>query len=150
MTTSRNFGESNYQLPSTVMRTAATPQNSTDSLTFFWESNDPNSEYYVYFHFLDVGEYKANETREMNIYENGDIWYGPFEPYYFSTYTLVSRRPSTGKRIEFSIKRTANSTLQPILNAVEIYQAIIKFPQLLTNQQDGTQFSSSALVLCTL
>ncbi|KAL5755842.1 hypothetical protein ACOSQ2_020588 [Xanthoceras sorbifolium] len=134
---SPNFDQDEYQLPSAVMRTAAIPAYSTnDSLAFYWEPNNPQSKYYVYLHFNDVREVNFNLTREMNIYENGDLWYGPFAPYYFSSRTLFSRIPSSGEKIEFYIKKTENSTLPPILNAFEIYMAINEFPQLLTNQQD--------------
>ncbi|KAH9665571.1 protein kinase domain-containing protein [Citrus sinensis] len=131
------FFENDWQLPLTIMRTAVRPANaSINSLSFYWKTSTPESQYYIFLHFAEVEGRQENQTREMSIYSNGKLWYGPFVPYTFFTTTLVSIYPSKGsERIDFSINKTENSTLPPILNAEEIYLAK-EFPSSLTSQQD--------------
>ncbi|KAL5757669.1 hypothetical protein ACOSP7_020280 [Xanthoceras sorbifolium] len=129
------FGDK-YKLPSTVMGTAIMASNGSDFLNINWETSDPESKFYFYFHFAEVAEKQENDTREMTIYEGGDLWYGPFEPFYYSTTTVFSKSPASGKKIEFVIQKTENSTLPPILNAIEVYMEINESPQSLTYQQD--------------
>ncbi|KAH9665573.1 protein kinase domain-containing protein [Citrus sinensis] len=136
------FFENDWQLPLTIMRTAVRPANaSINSLSFYWKTSTPESQYYIFLHFAEVEGRQENQTREMSIYSNGKLWYGPFVPYTFFTTTLVSIYPSKGsERIDFSINKTENSTLPPILNAEEIYLAK-EFPSSLTSQQDGLNCS---------
>ncbi|KAA8541722.1 hypothetical protein F0562_022874 [Nyssa sinensis] len=60
-----------FQPPSIVMSTALTPIAGRDPLSFTWESNNSTDQYYIYMHFAEL---QANQTREFNIYLNGELW----------------------------------------------------------------------------
>ncbi|XP_059458239.1 LRR receptor-like serine/threonine-protein kinase IOS1, partial [Corylus avellana] len=111
----------NYQLPSIVMSTAATPVDNNTPLNFKWDS-DYSTEYYVYMHFAEVEMLQPNQSRSFNITLNGKYWDGPIAPHYLSSSTVSSTSPISGEaKYEFSFIKTQNSTLPPILNAIEIY-----------------------------
>ncbi|KAG6665183.1 hypothetical protein CIPAW_02G143400 [Carya illinoinensis] len=131
-----NAGQNTYEPPSVVMSTAATTKDANTSLDFYWDvpPND-NSGYYIYMHFAEVEELKANQYRAFNVNLNGNFWYGPVVPYYLYDFTVYSQSALTGGRYNFSLTRTENSTLPPIINAVEIYE-VIQLLQTETDQED--------------
>ncbi|KAK4590870.1 hypothetical protein RGQ29_021170 [Quercus rubra] len=105
-----------YQPPSIVMSTASTPINVSAPLELNWNSqNATSSQYYVYMHFAEVVNLKANQSRSFNVTVNGKFFYGPIVPQYLYTSRV--------------------STLPPILNALEIY-SIRDLSKPGTNQQD--------------
>ncbi|XP_022714524.1 LRR receptor-like serine/threonine-protein kinase IOS1 [Durio zibethinus] len=115
-------GSNLYQPPSLAMRTACIPVNSSQSLVFSIDpSSVPNAEFYLYMHFAEVQQLQANESRKFNISYNGQFWFGPVIPFYLASTTVFTRSALTGGDYQFSIYRTADSTLPPILNAIEIY-----------------------------
>lgn len=86
------------------MQTAVTPANGSDLLLYGWEPSDPKFQYYTYFYFADVEENQANQTRNLDIYVNGRLWYGPFIAdylYAFVTYSIIS---ISEDKYEFSFK----------------------------------------------
>uniref|UniRef100_A0A2N9G8P4 Protein kinase domain-containing protein n=1 Tax=Fagus sylvatica TaxID=28930 RepID=A0A2N9G8P4_FAGSY len=124
-----------YWVPSVVMSTAATPINESGPLEFYLPP-EANSKYYVYMHFAELVELKANQSRSFNITLNGELWYdGTVVPSYLFTNTLFSPSALTGGNYVFSIFKTENSTLPPIINAIEIY-TVKHFPQSETDKQD--------------
>ncbi|KAM2268608.1 hypothetical protein ACFX1S_046710 [Malus domestica] len=75
-----------YQPPSVVMGTAATPNSSNDSLNIFWE---PYSRvHHVYLPFAEVEKLQPNQSRQLNITTNGELCYGTLAPDYLSTTTI--------------------------------------------------------------
>ncbi|KAH9665558.1 LRR receptor-like serine/threonine-protein kinase IOS1 [Citrus sinensis] len=135
-------GTINFNLPSTVMQTAAIPANGVTSLEFHWVPVNRTFKYYVYMHFSEVGSDLAkNQTREMYIYFNGEKWHGPLSPSHLETVTVYTTSAMTNySRYDIEIRATDKSSLPPILNALEVYQ-VKEFPQLLTHQQDGLNCS---------
>ncbi|KAH9665575.1 protein kinase domain-containing protein [Citrus sinensis] len=70
------FFENDWQLPLTIMRTAVRPANaSINSLSFYWKTSTPESQYYIFLHFAEVEGRQENQTREMSIYSNGKLCY---------------------------------------------------------------------------
>uniref|UniRef100_A0A2N9FN08 Protein kinase domain-containing protein n=1 Tax=Fagus sylvatica TaxID=28930 RepID=A0A2N9FN08_FAGSY len=61
-----------YWVPSVVMSTAATPINESGPLEFYLPP-EANSKYYVYMHFAELVELKANQSRSFNITLNGEL-----------------------------------------------------------------------------
>ena len=123
------------------MSTAATPISESAPMEFYVPPTDTNSEFYVYMHFAEVVRLRAIESRSFNITINGELWYGPLSPRYLLTDTVYSTAPLTGGKYVFSILKTGNSTLPPIINAIEIY-TVKDLPRSETDQQDG-------MLLCT-
>ncbi|KAG6727765.1 hypothetical protein I3842_02G140900 [Carya illinoinensis] len=128
--------QSAYQPASVVMSTAATPINESAPMEFYWEADDPNTQFYIFMHFAEVVKLEPNQSRSFNITLNGKYWYGPLVPVYLSTITLYSPSAMTGGKYVFSIFKAENSTLPPIVNAIEIY-SVKDFLQPETDQADG-------------
>ncbi|ONI14981.1 hypothetical protein PRUPE_3G019400 [Prunus persica] len=124
-----------YQPPPIVMRTAATPRRANASLDFFWLPADDKASYYVYMHFAEVEKLQANQSRLQYITRNGQVIYESFAPDYLYTNTIFSPAALSGGQYNFSIRKAENSTLPPILNAIEIY-TLKEFLELETNQED--------------
>ena len=132
-----------YQPPSIVMSTASTPINVSAPLELNWNSqNATSSQYYVYMHFAQVVNLKANQSRSFNVTVNGKFFYGPIVPQYLYTFTVYSTSIlAIAQNYDLLISKTKSSTLPPILNALEIY-SIRDLSKPGTNQQDG-MFSST-------
>ncbi|KAJ4717974.1 protein kinase family protein [Melia azedarach] len=126
-----------FQPPSSVMQTAVVPVNGSSFLQLSWVPSDPKFQYYAYLFFAEIDNEQGNNlAREMTIIINGIKWYGPFPALYLTTNTIYSTSPMSAEKIEFSINATRNSTLPPLLNALEIFR-VKEILQLLTNQQDA-------------
>ncbi|KAG2722808.1 hypothetical protein I3760_02G143700, partial [Carya illinoinensis] len=125
-----------YQPASVVMSTAATPINESAPMEISWEADDPNTQFYIFMHFSEVVKLEPNQSRSFNITLNGKYLYGPLVPVYLSTLTLYSTSAMTGGKYVFSIFKAENSTLPPIVNAIEIY-FVKDFLQPETDQADG-------------
>ncbi|BBG98666.1 Leucine-rich repeat transmembrane protein kinase protein [Prunus dulcis] len=129
-------GSSNdYQPPPIVMRTAATPRRANASLDFFWLPADDKASYSVYMHFAEVEKLQANQSRLQYITRNGQVFYELFAPDYLYTNSIFSPAALSGGKYNFSIRKAENSTLPPILKAIEIY-TLKEFLELETNQED--------------
>ena len=126
-----------YKLPSAVMRTACTPKNTNDSLDILWEPRDSTLEFYFFIHFTEIEELQPGQFREFDVFSNGQLLYGPISPtYLWSTLTIANVDPVTGGLHNYSLSKTRNSTLPPIINAFELY-TVKEFLQVETDQQDG-------------
>ncbi|GLT72543.1 hypothetical protein SLA2020_444680 [Shorea laevis] len=135
-----------YQPPSVVMSTAVTPVNGSGPIEFSWDSDALTTEYYVYMHFAEIVKLQANQSRSFNITLNGKNWYGPFSPAYLSTTSLYSPSALSGAATyDFSILKTENSTLPPIVNAIEIYS--VKY--LLQSESDQGDVDAMAKIKST-
>ncbi|KAA8536751.1 hypothetical protein F0562_029229 [Nyssa sinensis] len=127
--------------PHIVMSTANTP-NASDSLYFSWVPDNPTDQFYIYLHFTEVQVLKANESRAFLIYLNGELWYSkPVIPSNLTTTTIYGSK--TAPKFEISINKTSNSTLPPIINAIEVYN--VRQLNSPTDEKDGKNLSSSGL-----
>ncbi|GLT69266.1 hypothetical protein SLA2020_414280 [Shorea laevis] len=126
-----------YQPPSVVMSTAATPVNDSGPIEFDWVSDAATAEYYIYMHFAEVVKLETNQSRSLNVTLNQKHWYGPLSPAYLSTTTLFSTSAIRGSgKYVLSIFKTENSTLPPILNAIELYTVKYLLQSAETDQGD--------------
>ena len=128
------------------MSTASTPINVSAPLELSWYTQNVTSEYHIYMHFSEVVKLKANQSRSFNITINGKHWSGPFTPKYLHTITVYT--PSIleiAPKYDILISKIENSTLPPIINAIEIF-SVIDLSQSGTDKQDG-MFSSTQVNL---
>lgn len=133
-----------FQPARAVMNTASTPLNASLDISLVWESVIPSWKFYVYMHFAEVQAIPSNETREFSVIWNDKTnLYDKFSPRFLYTDTLYTQNPVTGPKHDFLLKRTAKSTLPPIINAIETYR-VNEFLQSPTDQQDG-MFSETEL-----
>ncbi|XP_019102059.1 PREDICTED: putative receptor-like protein kinase At3g46340 isoform X3 [Camelina sativa] len=126
-----------YLVPQDVLMTAAIPVNTSAPMSFTENLEFPNDELYFNFHFSEVQALEANQTREFSILWNGIVIYSPLSPEYLHAITMFNPSPSlceVGKCL-LELQRTQNSTLPPLLNAIEVF-TVINFPQSETNDDD--------------
>ncbi|KAK4590872.1 hypothetical protein RGQ29_021171 [Quercus rubra] len=124
-----------FQPPSVVMDTASTAINASAPMTFNWVPPDNTSQYYVYIHIAEIKALKANESRVFNISLNGELWGGPYIPKYLHTTTVYSPSALKGGKFEFALYKIEQSTLPPLINAIEVY-TVVELLQSQTDQQD--------------
>ncbi|XP_039684685.1 putative leucine-rich repeat receptor-like serine/threonine-protein kinase At2g19230 [Medicago truncatula] len=125
------LAQNSYKPPAIVMTTAATPVNASAPLQFHWYADSVNDQYYLYLYFNEVEKLAGNKTRAFNITLNDEFWYEPVVPAVIYTTTHMTG----AKRYQFSLIKTENSTLPPILNAYEVYK-VKQFLQPETQQDD--------------
>ncbi|KAI3766500.1 hypothetical protein L2E82_16563 [Cichorium intybus] len=123
--------------PSSVMSTAITPKSPQESFNIGWTPDNITDKFFIYTHFAEIELLKRNQTREFNIYLNGSLWYRkPFSPLNHSTTTIYSTEPEpTAPTYTLTINKTKNSTLLPIINALELY-VLKELPQRQTDDRD--------------
>ncbi|CAH8356541.1 unnamed protein product [Eruca vesicaria subsp. sativa] len=126
-----------FLVPHDVLKTAAIPANATARFKITKELDFPDDEIYLYLHFSEVQSLQINESREFDIFWNGQPFDNTVSPKYLKTTTIKSTTPVTckGGVCNLELIRTTNSTLPPLLNAIEIYSSV-KFHQLETNEND--------------
>ncbi|KAJ0537788.1 putative transferase, protein kinase RLK-Pelle-LRR-I-1 family [Helianthus annuus] len=110
--------------PSRVMSTAITPADPTDldTLNIEWNERNHGDKFFVFLHFAELETLPRNQKREFNIYLNGNLFSGPFSPVFQLTNTFSSTKPElVAPTYTLTINKTTNSTLPPIINAMELY-----------------------------
>ena len=90
-------------------------------------------------HIAEIKALKANESRVFNISLNGELWGGPYIPKYLHTTTVYSPSALKGGKFEFALYKIEQSTLPPLINAIEVY-TVVELLQSQTDQQDGKLF----------
>lgn len=133
------FDRATYRLPSVVMTTAATPKSADGSLEYRLPTDSTSTTsalYYVYMDFAEVEELQANQSREFSIFYDGVLYYEAESPIHLKASLIHTIRGIVGGR-SFVISKTANSTLPPLLNAIEVY-VVREFSQSETQEGDGT------------
>ncbi|PON84281.1 Malectin-like carbohydrate-binding protein [Trema orientale] len=137
--TDKNISQNIFKLPSNVIGTAYSPNASIGNTKITISNINATLEYYFYFHFAELLVLQNNQSREFNIYLNGNLSYGPLVPKYLVTTTVpISVSGSTRdneRSIRIWLNKTQNSTLPPFLNALEIYY-LNELSQQGTNQTD--------------
>lgn len=139
-----NGNTNGYEAPCEIMRTAATPRNVSSPLEFSWTPDDPSSKFYVYLYFSEVKQLAKNQLRKFSIFWNGSPLFGPIVPSFLVADTVSNSKALMGREHRISLHRTEDSTLPPILNAVEIYEIRIR-DALPTSDKDGMIFFFLAL-----
>lgn len=147
ITTSLNINNSDtFEIPKAALKSAATPKNASAPLIITWKPRPSNAEVYFYLHFAEIQTLAANETREFDIVFKGNFNYSAFSPTKLELLTFFTSGPvqcdSDGCNLQ--LVRTPNSTLPPLINALEAY-TIIEFPQLETSLSDGTSLNLSLI-----
>ncbi|KAF8094799.1 hypothetical protein N665_0352s0010 [Sinapis alba] len=126
-----------YATPQDALKNAAMPTKASAPLMIEWISANPDVQFYLYTHFAELQDLQENETREFNLFWNGNFYHGPLTPGNYSL-TVFRRSPATckGGKCIVQLIRTNRSTHPPLLNAYEVY-TVIPLPQSETNESDG-------------
>ncbi|KAI4305444.1 hypothetical protein L6164_028809 [Bauhinia variegata] len=136
-----NLENNDFQPPEIVMSTLVTPANASAPLKLSWTPPNTSNQYYVYLHFSELQELAQNETRSFNITLNGQIRSKYIVPDYLGVTTTYTTSAISREKFEYLLVKTENSTLPPILNAIEIY-IVKEFPLPETNQEDVDAITS--------
>nr|GMC55694.1 probable LRR receptor-like serine/threonine-protein kinase At1g05700 [Ipomoea batatas] len=128
-----------FRPPSEVMRTAVVPEKASGGLRFSWEAQNLADQFYAYMYFAEVQVLKPNQSRVFKVDLNGELWNGPFAPAYLMAYTVYSpAAEKTRSSYQVVFTQNANSTLPPLLNAIEIYKVkLILSPQTVDQDVDA-------------
>ncbi|CAN6895635.1 unnamed protein product [Brassica oleracea] len=130
-----NVDKSN-ELPHGVMATGATPLNEKDALNMTWDVEPPTAKSYIYMYFAELKTLRANDTREFNMTQNGKYLSGPYSPIPLEAQTITAEEQQCDEgACLLQLVKTLNSSLPPLLNAMEIF-TVIDFPQMETNDDD--------------
>ncbi|CAA7410059.1 unnamed protein product [Spirodela intermedia] len=109
-----------FQAPEAVMKTAATALSLSESLNITVQGN-PDVPTYLAMHFAELLRLGANETREFNIYVGDSLFFGPYRPKLLLADFVYTLPPGQKGGQTYSLRATANSTLPPIINALEAF-----------------------------
>ncbi|RLN28627.1 putative leucine-rich repeat receptor-like protein kinase [Panicum miliaceum] len=119
-----------FELPTKVLQTAITPRNASANIEFSWDPDpqpkDPTPGYVANMHFSELELLPGSAARQFYVNLNGKPWYPkPYKPMYLISDTIYNSNPGRGfPHYNISINATANSTLPPIINAVEVFSVI--------------------------
>lgn len=132
-----------FEAPSKVMQTAITPRNASNNIELTWlpkpRPQDPTPGYFVAMHFSELQLLPGNVVREFYVNLNGKLWLaGGLRPDYLLTDASYNMNPARrSAQYTITLNATANSTLPPILNAIEIFSAL-PTTNVGTDSTDGT------------
>ncbi|KAK7859389.1 putative lrr receptor-like serine/threonine-protein kinase, partial [Quercus suber] len=73
------------------------PADDSEPLRYYWKSDDPNSQFYVYLYVAEVEKLEKNQSRKFNISWNDPPLSTPFSPRYLYATTISSPRALVGK-----------------------------------------------------
>ncbi|KAK1618696.1 hypothetical protein QYE76_024213 [Lolium multiflorum] len=118
-----------FDAPSAVLQTAITPRN-LSQIRFSWkpqpQRTDPSPAYFAIMHFTELELLPSNVVREFYIDLNGKLWHRDaiVTPAYLYTSSSYNTIASRKRQYDIFINPTANSTLPPIINALELYSVM--------------------------
>ncbi|XP_003566697.3 putative leucine-rich repeat receptor-like protein kinase At2g19210 [Brachypodium distachyon] len=138
----QNIENDLFEAPSAVMQTAITPRNASNNIEFYWDAkpkpNDPLPGYIAIMYFTELQLLNGNDVRQFYVNLNGNPWFpAGVTPQYLSNSATYNSSPSRLNRYNISINATSNSTLPPILNAVEVF-SVIPTTNIGTDSQDAS------------
>ncbi|XP_010273299.1 PREDICTED: putative leucine-rich repeat receptor-like protein kinase At2g19210 [Nelumbo nucifera] len=111
--------------PETVLRTALYNQNSSDSYLCITFSN-LTANMYTIFYFSELLKLNSSKQRSFSIYMNGENISPQIIPPHKKglEYNFTTNKSASGDEYNarYCLNRTANSTLPPIINALEMYE----------------------------
>lgn len=127
------------QPPEEAMVTASVPTDPYAHMNISLTELDRTSRAYVAMHFSEIQDLNFNDTREINIMYNGRLIWDFLTPPSFYTLTFFQGEelgPNVNGEYIFSVQRTADSTLPPLLNAMEVY-LVNSLSQQETDRKEG-------------
>ncbi|KAJ3671062.1 hypothetical protein LUZ60_008488 [Juncus effusus] len=122
-----------FWTPSIVLQTAVIPWSSAPnaSIAFFWTEENNYPPFVINLHFAEIQLLPAGGKREFNVYYNESIiQYEHYTPDYLTAATIFTDKPlykppsGSDQKYLFSLNETSNSTLPPLLNAIEVFSLL--------------------------
>ncbi|CAA7410062.1 unnamed protein product [Spirodela intermedia] len=109
-----------FPVPQAVLKTAATAASLSESLKITIPGS-PEDHTHLVMYFAELQQLGDNETREFKIYQGDSPFYGPVRPNFLKALVIYTRPPGQPGGLTYSLRATANSTLPPIINALETF-----------------------------
>ncbi|KAJ3678994.1 hypothetical protein LUZ61_021158 [Rhynchospora tenuis] len=142
-----HYRSDNFEAPYSVLQTALTPVSSSNLTTVSFDvtSDNPHPNlllYYAVLHMTELQELSGNQSRQYDIYLNDFKWFPALKPPYCKAYYLAN----SGFQLQyfshnvFTLVQLSNSTLPPILNAIEVYWSMTIEANQLTSTTDGHDY----------
>ncbi|CAM0907929.1 unnamed protein product [Alopecurus aequalis] len=120
--------DDDFEVPKKVMQTALTPSNGSKILELLWEPvpqpRDPSPGHFIVMHFSEVQILRSNALRRFDIRINGVKQSGDVRLYYLGVGVIYNENPYRDSQYNISLSATANSTLPPVMNALELFFAM--------------------------
>ncbi|CAI9105669.1 OLC1v1004647C1 [Oldenlandia corymbosa var. corymbosa] len=130
-----NIADCGYYPPQAAMQTAITPVSGVN-ISLSISLPDPSVAYYFYIYFSEIAILQSNESRVIDsLSPKWQDWVLPLTPQYAMATGMWSWYSSPSSTIEIDLEKFGNSSLPPILNAIEVY-SIKKFQQSQTDEKD--------------
>lgn len=126
---------SDFMVPGSILSTAVTTRSVSESLNFT-VSAIPGERIYVFMHFAELQQLRLNETREFSVYGNNSLLLPQYRPKYLSAGAIYTTESGAEGTITYSLKATGNSTLPPMINALEAYM-LVQLRALPTDENDS-------------
>uniref|UniRef100_A0ACD5TER0 Uncharacterized protein n=1 Tax=Avena sativa TaxID=4498 RepID=A0ACD5TER0_AVESA len=126
----QNIDDDKFEAPSAVMQTAVTPINASKPIEFSWDAEptakDPAPGYICILHLSELQLLPPGAARQFFLTINGLLWYARgFSPQYLFANAVFNSNANYGfHQYNVSLNATPNSTLPPILNALEIFSVL--------------------------
>jgi hypothetical protein len=121
-TTNQSVTPNIREQPSDVMETQSVPMN--DQSLEIKLTLDITFKYHLIRHFVELESLKSNQSRSLIVTTN-DIYYTKINSEklnYLKAYSLYTPNPITSSQeLNLSIVKANDSTLPPIINAIEVY-----------------------------
>jgi hypothetical protein len=126
-----------FELPQVIIRSAATPVNSSEPITVEYGGYSSGDQVYLYLHFAEIQTLKASDNREFDIVWANNIKKLAYKPKVSQIDTLLNTSPNKCDNTfcKAFLVRTQRSTLPPLLNAYEVY-ILVEFPYSETHPDD--------------
>ncbi|XP_059626686.1 uncharacterized protein At1g24485-like [Cornus florida] len=107
--------------PEPVMKNAITTSSSSAYISL--GSNSPVVSIYILMYFSEVIQLDSTQKRSFTFYENNQSLSDPIIPPYVDVFELYYKDNSTNSSSSntFSLRPTTDSTLPPLINAIEVY-----------------------------
>ena len=133
------MSKNGFKLPLAIMSTAYTLNRSSGDMHIYWENRDIYSVYFLYMHFTELEILQTNQSREFDIFINGNLWSGKMVPRYLKEDTLYDTlgfTPDRQGKIDIWLNNTDTATLPPLISAMELY-VLKELVGQETNQTEG-------------
>ncbi|XP_072952186.1 probable LRR receptor-like protein kinase At1g51890 [Typha angustifolia] len=117
-TVEHNKTKEEYEVPSVVLQTASVSAGINDSVGFYWDTPDSNTDYYVILHFSELELLPEKDVRVFDFYSDGDHQLGTKHAPTFLENSAYTTWPAW---YAFSLNASEGATRPPLLNAFEIY-----------------------------
>ncbi|CAM0953444.1 unnamed protein product [Alopecurus aequalis] len=138
------IGEYIFQPPKVVMQTAITPQKVSNNIEVTLDlrgTPDRSLGYIDMKYFAELQQLSSNARRQFNVYRNSFETATAYTPSHLAEVCLYSTETFQASQYKLAINATTNSTLPPIINAIELF-SVISTTTVATDSRDASAITA--------